>query len=1124
MNPLSLTMGAYGPFADEQSVDFRALADHQIFLIWGPTGSGKTSMFDAMTYALYGKLPGNRSAVTELRSDHAQASKVTFVSFEFDSPAGQFRVTRKPKQLRPSARGTGFTEDGAKAILERFNGSSYEPIADRPPDVTKRCEDIVGLNAHQFQRVVLLPQGQFQRVLLADTTERKELLRTLFDTAMYQRLEDHLKAQSVVVGERIRADQAVRERLTEQVHNDHQLFFAAASHALGRVVSLDEKDEAVVELERSAAHFRDGERVARAQLVRAESIASDIATLIDRRRQLAQYELEAPARTAEQVALDRAQLAVPLMHAAQQCDAISDAVATLGISAEHMAAELQSTVVAVDVTHFDLETPLDSWLSDLVVALRARQAELNTIAEIRRSMSGIDVRLTNIGNLRVQLGTQRASTEADLSRTRAELVAVQSKVASYSSELSELVLAPQQLEVFTELVALHIELQSVSDGSTALGRAVEVNSQMVAEFEAQLALLEAQLDAELNVANERQTALARIADITRLSEIRDRFETLTEDLVRYTTELETARNRSTEVLRAYMTVSAPRLAAELVDGQPCSVCGSLDHPNPAQASGAITADLAHVDAANASAAHAQELVTQCITSLGELDKQHTDVALIDRIEFDRALSEAHAALAKITESELATVACRTKIMATESSLAAAKLDAQRLHGQVVVANNETIRLRALLGNWAMATPAAVRAHFGDLNAAEHRRQAIETQFTTQSALVVQTEQYIARLEGVTTAQLLDQRQLDAQLSAASDERRRLETDLGSANHEVDVDAELVALASSIQTAARLHDTQLRLDEKVSQSSEAIARFEVDLTASPFVSRVDLEASVIEQSQLASRTGAAEIWTQAHNRCRIEVEVLAAKGLPGDLPDTAHLVSEVERITALVDVANQHQRAVLGAIESMSVAQTNLAAHEAAATEALEQARHISAVAEICIGKNDAKASIESWVLSAYLADVVVHANHHLFTMSYGRYQLVLTSDVADRRRQSGLDLVVLDEHTGAQRPVNTLSGGETFQASLALALGLADIVAGVGGKHIDALFIDEGFGSLDADALQQTIDVLTHLGGHGAMVGVITHVPAMRDQIPVGIEIRPGRNRRGSHIVQLNNSVPQHVE
>jgi exonuclease SbcC len=1014
MKPHHLVIEAFGPYAGRVVVDFDDLGGEGLFLIHGSTGAGKTFLLDAMSFALYGEVSGDRG-VKGLRSDHAPAGAVPRVELAFSAGGRRYRVQRTPAYSARKVRGEGTTEKAPTAALERQQGREFQTVTAKTTEVTREVEEIVGLNAAQFRQVILLPQGRFAEVLRARAEEREALLKTLFATVLHERAGTWLEEQAKAASRAVEEQNRTLRWLRQQAAQEWQPFGLAATRLDG--LGPDEPLDLLVvgaangtaaetpELEIPADQAALDQLVERITAVvaarqRWRQQASNAFSEAQRRRaELTQaadrFDRRAAARN-RLAALEQQRGAIEALEV-QLAIALRAEAARPSLEAEQGASrELQALRQRIDRELRQAAGVRDGarGLPDAVVALGL--LSLPATAELQNARTALAARRVEVEAL------QKQALEAAEGRRRADRAATLKRQADHQLQGAQRQL--QQLQERRQ--ACEAELLAARSAADRLDGLVR----------------------ESEAISQRASAVARLAKGYRLEaeaiQTRQRAEG----------QVLVARSTLLELRERQLAGMAARLAGALAPGAPCPVCGSGHHPQPARSAADAVAD-------------GEIEVAEAVVAQATAEQERAAVAL------SRIQSQLQVVLELAGEAAKDPAAAAQADQEARGAVAAARAQAERLpllerslaeFGQGLLGLEATIREATTSG----AVQARTAADEGE------RAQGLE-------ALVV------AELgEGVAP------QEVNAGLAA--------------------VEAALGALASSCEAHGALRNRQ----------EQAGVRLAQDLQVAGFADAAALAAALRDGAQ-------RQAWSQQisafHTAYTSQQAILAAPDLQAVAelrPDTAAAEAAEASADQVRTAAVERHSEALGALDDIRRHGEDHRRQSEALAGVQARAQLLRGVADRCQGKLPPYISLQRWVLAAYLAEICDYANQRLDLMTSARYKLRLSEAGGRGGRNAGLNLLVLDAFTGEEREVNSLSGGETFQASLALALGVADTVqAHSGGVHLDALFVDEGFGSLDPDNLQLAMDELDRLREGGRLIGVISHVAALRERIRSGIEV-----------------------
>ena len=1114
-----LTMTAVGPYAGTETIDFDRFAASGLFLLTGPTGSGKTTIIDAIVFALYGDVAdADDSSKDRIRSRLAGPETQTVVELVFSTSAGAYRVRRTPAYRRPKRRGTGTTPERASLKVWRLTGPDGRSADDavlRPDEAGPELARAVGLSRSQFTQTVVLPQGKFARFLRASSDERHLLLRDVFGTRVYDDLQKELAdrargakraAESARADVRSAAEALIALLSGKEGANDDsdgspdpaetaeagpaspvesdsaepvptdpapdpadrlRLATAAAEvDAVAVEAVLDEVraglDARLARTEADLAKARERRSRATAALEEAKDLAARLARredLMEARRRLE----DGAARAREDVdRLDAAQRAARVagVEALARRSALGARAALEDLAREGAGddegegarAEMAGALDRLDLDHLGAAAPqADPTAAPAIDPTAAPEADsvavpgpeagptaapqagpvpkAESVPQAESAVAPPPVPLLSGTAALLEDLRARAKAARERAATLAPLEELEQGLGARRTELDER--RAQETEMHDLVVrdekALAALPQDEDRLRTGLAAARQARSRLPA----------------LELAHER--AADRLKAHERLAEVAERLETATGAVEQARTEALAARDRAHRLRRQWISATAAGLVGELVEGEPCPVCGSPEHPAPAEA-GAEAVPRADVEQAEDEARRAEVLLQEAVLAAERLRTERDAAA-------DRAGKGTRAEAVREVESAAAA-------LETARDEAAAE---ERLDAELVELGRRSAELSERLAGRREAL-AGLRASSQTL---DERLRADAARIET------------ARGDACTVAELR------AGHSARADADERL-ADLTAGARD--------AVLSAVEAAGTLADA-LRAEDFA--DAGALARAGLDPGA-----REDLARRVQEAAVEAERVrrGLAEAAIAAlTGEESADVEAAEADGEAAE----AAWRDAVEARGSL----RARRDAVEASCRALSRAVTALGAATGDAAALVE----VSALASGS-GSNRRAIPLASWVLLERFAEVLVFANQRLEHMSGGRYALVRVNDEKQTARRRGLGLGVVDRLGGeTTRDPRTLSGGETFYVSLALALALADVVTTEsGGITMETLFVDEGFGSLDPEALQDVLAELSRLRAGGRTVGIVSHVEELRRQIPD--QIRVGRDDRGSRL------------
>jgi exonuclease SbcC len=993
MKPLRLTLQAIGPYAGRHEIDFRAALDSGLFGIYGATGSGKSTVFSAMTFALFGEAARDDQPASSLRSDHADAATISEVELVFELGARRYRVVRRPDQMRPAKRGSGETPEKHQAWLFDVTGLDLAGVGDDNPGkvvaekkvtrVDEAIRQLLGYGSEQFRQIVLLPQGRFEAFLTASTDKRREILAELFDVSLYRRLTEEMKQQASRAEDEIRTARAVvAGRLADEGYATVDALTEAISDAQARELELAEVADAA-RLAMAAVESRRADVAVFDARLNAARIAATLAAV--------DVAIAAERREAEAAADRHARITIRL----------GEAEAAAGIAATALAA---TTAQAGEIERL--------------------RDEARTLAEHKSKLESCE-------------GLRDARDEATSRAAHAEAVAVQQR-QRHDDLVRRRDLATNLLEAArtSEMrrAALKVE---IGEANRAHKDAV-AHERAVEEFERA-----ARADAHC-VAGDRTAQDA----------------------------LRSATDTFNEAEAALLQSHALHLAAHLADDQPCPVCGSREHPAPSRGSDSDNDISARYRQSKAQFEAARSAAATAATDLG-VGRQNLERA---KANLD-SLSAPAQSSTTIAGALLGLNALMSELGA-EADLAKLAADVQSLEAEMAPAHTENESAKADAVRLANDAAHAERMLADAL-------AAIPLDLRTPAAIdaaLAERAAAIGALKATTRAAEAAARQTSDALIAARRDAENASSSLADANKRYQ--SALAALTARLTEHGLSH-------EGYRMARADIARIS------------DLEAEI---------RGFAEQSTLARERLRRAAAAIAT----ADRPDIARLKEERDLADGARTRADNDARDAGARVRQIERLKLSLRA-EVERIEKLEQdTGPLRSLSDAFSGRSEAKVSLEAFAIGTMLDAVLDAANLRLAPMTRSRYGLVRIVEGKGNARR-GLDIAIEDSYTGRQRPTSTLSGGETFIAALALALGLSDVVESSRANiRLDTIFIDEGFGSLDSDGdagtLEQVLQTLQDHVGRNRAIGLISHVPLVQQAIPNGFWI--SKTASGSHIEQ----------
>ncbi|WP_443872775.1 AAA family ATPase [Mitsuokella multacida] len=1004
MKPEILTICAFGPYRKKVCLDFSILSEQPFFLIHGATGAGKTSIFDAICYALYGEAATEARTPRMLRNREAEPEVDTYVDLTFCVRDTHWHIRRNPEYMRKAKRGTGLARQAPEVVLERLEDGRVMESWTRDGEVQARIVRLLGFQCKQFRQVVLLPQGEFRRFLMADTSARKEIMKVLFNTEIYQKLEDKLKEKAAEVS---KSYDGIAEKqrlyLAEANAKDEAEFAALLAAREQQAAALAKQTAALQSRKEACEKERDAARDTMAKFTQADKAAEE----------LQKWERIVPEDEEVKAMLDRADRAAALMDLANQLQV-----------ARQDAAKREQDLEALKQQGKKLATAYKQAEERFVMVQQQKPAHAAEREEL----------IVLQGLLKVARELEQAKKDASAKQAASE------KGQQEAASAKQRLLAAEQ------------DLKAEQQQAEALQKeALNVDA---------LKLRQQNLLAE----QEKAAAAARSETLVR--EAAAGYEQAEQAAKKAETEWQAARAELAHLRELAKEARAVLLAEHLEEGEPCPVCGATHHPKLAEA------------------------VTKVVTDK-MLKAKEADVSSFEKRH--------QAAAARAQEKS--------------GQLAAARAQAEALVKQL--AGREPAELAAELAKVKTALQGAqeAAARYGSLMKAIERRQQEQAQLHEKAAALEQKAAASAAEAAAAKALVQDkQAQLAGKELPAEPQELAHQYQQREASWQAAEKAAVAAEQDYHSLDTRYHAAQSAWKtkrEELLRSQEQAAALQQS-----FAGRLVQAGFADEAAYEAALQGS---WRASDYRDKVRRELLsheqALHTARTNLDNCQKTIEKLEKpdLAAAEDAASAAQAAWQQALRESSAAETvlrswqkrqkDLDALREQSGELTQTYARITGLSELASGKTGSRVSFQTYVLHSLLDDVMEIANQRLLIMSRGQYEL----HAGQRQRanqQGGLDMEIFDHYSGYARPLATLSGGESFLASLALALGLADVVqACAGGVRLDTMFIDEGFGTLDSETLDVALKALFELQKSGRLIGIISHVEELRSRIPARLEV-----------------------
>lgn len=1029
MKPKKLTLKNFGPFIDE-TIDFSKLADAPLFLITGKTGAGKTTIFDGMTYALFGETSGKIRSAKEMRSLFATPEAVTSVLFSFEHQQMSYEIERKPEQILAKRKGSGNRKQVAKVSLTVFDekGKEVKQYTKRS-EVDQLIKELLNLDAKQFSQIVLLPQGEFRNFLISSSSEKEGVLRNLFGSQFFQQFNEQMKEKAkcqeqkldhleqelillrkrfVLTNEETSTENLSYEEMINLWHNEQKVLEELILNEKAELLKLQEQQKQIENRYYHAESLNKSYKEKTKLIQRLEELNEKEGTIGEKRQWIKRYEFAQKL----QDTIARSQ------------EYIND----------QFELETKEKIYSEQLAH--TEQLYKKWL----------EQEVQRIA-LQKEIEGLSQEFQE-KKLLLPIADQWQQKQIDLKELQEEEQELQKKKRIIKQEETQILLEQQKIQ---EQLTEQEELQENRIHYEKLRQEYEIHQELIEQW------------------NEKKEQIE--AYHVQLDEIKSQFEANRELLSQETKTLECLRSQ-------WASQQIARLQLLLLPGQPCPVCGATEHPN--RYAEHELPEQEEIMALEQKLAQAESTIDQIHQEIGRNEAEHLKIS---------------EQLTKLTEWVLNT---KEEIARNEEVL---KSKIKKIFKFANV-NNLAVSLKEINRNLSVQISTIAKA--------KKAYQEIVEKLPEIKDRLIEIEQYmdlnkekIQQMQGESASLAKQLEKIDTYTLLADvkylEEQVTLKANwlLKEKEQGLSYSQEINLLKIQLET---VHEQQKKNSQKVETIQVTIAD---KLKEQDYFKEAEEIISFVQQT--ATYNEVIQI-TDAYEEERLIVEdrlaQLATVSLEEELQDLNGLKEQLEMIKEKVskqqescyrwqEQKNQNQQV---SEEFSLIYQTS--------QKQLDELIELKQLAQTINGENPRKTSLERYVLQVYLQEVLQVANSQLQRLTKNRYQFELAEEVGSYRGKTGLEINIYDDEAGMSRGAHTLSGGESFIAALSLALALAEVIqAQTGGVTIEALFIDEGFGSLDEEALEMAIEALETIESEGRMIGIISHVRELKERVVQQIRI-----------------------
>ncbi|MEH7391887.1 SMC family ATPase [Bacillus sp. JJ1474] len=1029
MRPLKLIMQAFGPYAGTETIDFTVLGNRTMFVISGKTGSGKTTIFDGISYAIYGKASGEDRNGPELRSQFARNELLTEVTLKFSLRKRTFIITRSPQQEKKKERGDGYTTIGAKAELYMINENGEKQIlASNIRDVDEKIKEIMIIDSNQFRQILMIPQGEFRKLLTSESKDKEVILQRLFHTQVYKRIEEKLKEDAVDLKKSVEKQIENRDQAIQQISaifNDElkgYLNAGSVNDALIMPLLQLEMECMAAELAKLADQLKGKQEkrdLLQQKLFEAETTVKQLKAKEELEKRKTELHNEKEAYIQLEKKINLAQKAAVLAQQEELCHHLKKE----SDEANHELQLIKSKITSLSdlLDEHEKKWEEEKNREDERKALAEEISSLNNMKEDIESLSIVKKEVNMLEKALEERKIEKSQLEDSLKKSEQAILLLQEEKQQIEREQLTFLQNAQKLEKLEE------EMQRFNK-----------YEELVLRYD----------QAKLNFEKRKgyyDHFVSRLADAK-----------ATIDLLE----------------QKWLHGQASLLANKLIDGEACPVCGSMDHPNVA----AVSESIPDEKDLKAAKKQADEL---------EKEKGKAESAFYDSQSIVNSIKEALDSQLKEIKNQRDDLTINSLPMVKETILAE---------------RNELVQNQSILSERQAKMPVCLN----QLKLLEQDREIylkqlqlnIE-QINNETINFTEKKTNLTRMIAKIPPDLHSAEVYETRLKNAVKKHEDLIKLLETVQQQYqDTKENFLAESAKYETIKKQAD---RIKEQLTLEREAFVQKMNDQGFGTYTEyneskKSEQEIQMLDQSLRDYR----EELRSVHDRYEELSYLLKDVEMP-DIEQINELFKENEEHIRLLQeeytdlyMKKKHNE---GTAENINEINGRMKALE-------ERYKLIGHLYDIAKGQNTYRITFERFVLAAFLDDILREANGRLRKMTSGRYELLRKTDRSKGNVQSGLELLVFDQYTGQERHVKTLSGGESFKAALALALGLADVVQQyAGGVSLETMFIDEGFGTLDPESLDQAIEALMDIQSSGRLVGIISHVPELKERIDARLEV-----------------------
>lgn len=1027
MRPIKLTISAFGPYADKQDIDFEELNGRNIFVISGKTGAGKTTIFDSISYALYGEASGESRETDSLRSHFADDDVETFVELEFDLKGERYIVNRVPKQKKKKSRGEGFTEKSADATLTLPDGKVITKVT----NVNNKLIEILGITRDQFKQIVMLPQGEFKKLLLADSLEREGIFRKIFNTYDFEKIQIDLKEKAITLSKNRNKSKDEMQTNLKNIKGEHDI-------VIGEYVDFPFVIERLKEfIEKDSKTYKN--------------LNENDKTLYN--------ELELTNKEKVKIETNNS-----LLKEKENVEKI-----LLELLSKEKEFELKKETINKCKNAKEVKYIEDKLIENTITLTQRQKTYEDTILKINELTKEVNVAKENL-KIEEAKEPERDALKLEIDK----LNSVEPKILEFDDLNKNLTIKNKKVDE----VKLQIENNKKLNENLKKEKLENENKlKKIATLETKKVEIENEILNKDKVIQETRELFKVIASFEKS---RLNHHNLNKEYEDFEKLYKSTKKNYDDMDELYKKEQAGILASNLQDNTPCPVCGSKVHPRPAIISKNLKVptkeELKIAKEKLEESEKENNLRINELTKLNTDCKNYFDIVSKSLSKFSRTLG--------IDENYSSNTANIVKSKGIEL-----KANIDELNKDLIKINEELSLKNRIID----------------------KNNNIEN-------IIIEIEKELNTLEESEKKLLTEIAQISTRIEEYKKEIPKDILDVKTLQNLINTKAK--NLNDSLNNLTRLRE----YSENISKRLEGEASRSNEIKNSIEELKSNIEKTKLEFNGLLNKLGFDDIKNYEEYKSKIYLieelekqveeyylklnlfkskkEDISIKTKELTFVDLVEIDGKIKNIQEQKENLELRLRDLYSILENNKSVLKNVESLNVKFKAIEEEYRVVGELSDLANGKKSPYISFERYILASYFEDIIEAANIRLEKMTGDRFSLIRKKSKSKGAGQKGLELEIYDNYTDSSRDVSSLSGGESFKASLSLALGLSDVVqSNAGGVSLDTMFVDEGFGTLDPQSLDNAIDSLLELQRGGRLVGIISHVEELKERIDAKLEV-----------------------